>query len=486
MTILHTECPSLSSTTPNDEQVYSEALTTCGRLKNSTAAMEILDQIPDSDICRARTISICGQNGRLADALELLLPASKEDDLKERDKTDRHECVTSGPYNSAIAACGNCKHWKGALYVLAIMPPHLVTTVTMNAVLTALAKERRGTEALALLQAMTYKWNIQPDRTSYHNTLSALLGNDQIEESCRLVHEMAQGGRPEIVPNKDTYNRIASAVAGKEAARAIVVDKLGDQIDVQSQSREFADFQKWKLPKVGRGKSAYWKLGQFMVEGEENPIIVGLSPNRNPATNGMRLNFYRQGSGTRDKKLGYLIMINTRNDDKAMSMSQFLGQWVTPDERGHGWAKVWLAIWFTICLDAGIRPTTGKMHKPLLCLVLQHSFDMQPMEDADGGRRGVEVELSPGDKTTGSIVLYSSSRALEGVFSPLDLRKQNMKLSLVPSNPRGRKVVVGTSFQGPSEDILREKVDKILRDRWTLVDEAKTTTNSLYEIMLGT
>ena len=450
------------------QYVLAEALTRCGKLKNSNAALKILDLVPDSELCRARTISICGSCGNISDAMILL---------------SQRPLKTPGPYNSAIAACRNTKNWQGALNIIATMPNPMVTSVTVNALLATLGRTSRGTEALHILRTMEKKWNINPDRISYHSTLSALLGNGQIKEACNLVQEMANSGQPEIHPNKDTFNRIASAVAGKEAARAIVVDILGDQIAVHSQTREFAEFQRWKLQKVGRGKSAYWKIGQVSIEGETNPIIVGISPNRNPATNGIRLNFYRStissssiSTTSKSQKLGFLLMINSANDSCGAASSQFLGQWVDENERGRGWAKVWLAVWLQLCLDAGIQPRTGNIHKPLLCLVLQHSFGMLANEG------GVDMELSQGSDAR-TIMLYSSSRALFGVFSPLDLRKQYIELSLVPSNPRGREIVVGTSFQWPGETALIERVSAILGNRWKLVEEVAAA--SLREILLG-
>lgn len=513
------------------ETILAEALNRCAIFKNASAALQILMYRPGSELCRARAISICGSCGKLSDALQLLSPQEEERQEQEQNNTSKKDTttrknkkkallVTAGPYNAAIAACGNAKHWQGALDVLDTMPQQLVTSITINAVLTALGKERRGVEALQLIRSMQNKWNIIPDRISYHTTLTALLGNHQIEESCLLVREMAQSGRPEIMPNKETSNRISSAVAGKEAARALVVAILGDELMDMQQTRpptttnapsssssspaattpttttqvprEFGTFQKWELPKHGRGKSAYWKIGQLSMEGEEHPIIVGLSPNRNPAANGLRIHFYRQkppstlsSSSTstsssllvKDQKLGFLLMINSiTNDNHVLPTSQFLGQCVAQDERGHGWAKIWIAIWLQLCLDAGIVPRTGHMHKPLLCLVLQQSFGMQP------NNGGVDVELSPGT-TPNTVRLYSSSRALAGVFSQLDLRKQNIELSNYPSHPRGREIVVATSFESPGEQILRDKVDRVLRNRWTMIEDVYKT--GLREILLG-
>jgi len=442
-----------------NEQVFAQALAVCGKHKDVEATLSILKRVPNSELCRARAISICGNSGDVSRALTL---------IAER------PLLTSGPYNSAIASCGHEKKWREALSVIDNMPKHLVTSITVNAALTTLNKGRRGTEALDLLNRAESTWNIKPDRISYHNTLSALLSSNQLEEGCRLVQNMSKSGNSETMPNNETFTRIAAAVSGKEKERATVVALLGEHIiDTQAQPGQFSGFQRWNIPKVGRGKAAYWTIGHIIVNGEKDPLIVGLQPNRNPAVNGMKLCFYRKAE-PRSQKLGYLLMINSVNDGKPTS--QFLGQFVDEQERGRGWAKLWLAAWLQLCLQANIQPCTGKMHKPLLCLVLQDSFGMLPKEG------GIQAELSPGNEA-GQVILYSSSRALEGAFSPLDQRKQNIKLRSQPMNPRGRPIVVGTSFEWPGHQILLDKVTSVLDAKWEMIEGVSEQT--LQNMLLG-
>lgn len=266
------------------------------------------------------------------------------------------------------------------------------------------------------------------------------------------------------------------------------------------------EFQKWKLPKVGRGKYAYWELGTYRQhhdssdlqqtrgqnkdEGGDHHLLVALQPNRNPGTNGIKLAFYRVNNAKSDdtdspmkstgtaisnsvEKLGYLLMINSQETRS----SQFLGQFVDEECRGQGLAKIWLGIWLKLCLDAGLRPITGKIRKPLLCLVLEHTFGMVPQPG------GVEVELSPGD-TEGQVVLYSAGQDLAGAVSPLDLRHQNIRLSTSPTQPRGRPISLGCDFEPPSNMADLEKVvATVLGDRFSLNECA--LKDDLGEIMLG-
>lgn len=494
---------------PLPELVAAELLNLCGKSKNADMALQVVNLVPHSSICRSRAISILGNCGRTVDALNVLT---------------RHPPLSNtGPYNSAIAAQGKAKDWQAVLCILHDMPPELVTTVTLNAALTALRKAKRSQESLALLQAAasassssssltttttaTTKWErAKPNHASYHETLSTLLEQGQVVEACQLIRQMEKASNQQesessnsnkndsaiVRPNAETYSRLMGAVTSGGCAHSenhynehpwqivqrLLPDKIGKEIPAMQ------EFQKWTLPKVGRGKHAYWELGTYKNSGDDagdGHVLVALQPNRNPATNGIKLAFYRvledtKGSAAnhtkRTEKLGYLLMINSHQTRS----SQFLGQFVDESCRGQGLAKVWLAIWLRLCIDAGLRPWTGKMRKPLLCLVLQHTFGMIPQAG------GVEAELSPGQKE-GEVLLYSASQSLEGAVSPLDLRHQNIRLGSAPTDPRGRPIVLGCTFEAPNETHLQEAVTNVLRNRFSLNELAQQ--RDLGQVLLG-
>ena len=459
---------------PLHEVVASELLNLCAKHQDTTTAMKICRLVPASDICRSRCISILGQAGRHVDALNIL--------------TMLPPLSTTSPFTSAIAALGKSKEWQAVLCILQDMPTHLVTTITLNAALQSLRKAKRSVESLALLQraaAPDSPWpKATPDRTSFHTTLSCLVEQGHVEDACALVRQMEQSSSSSssnlLQPNDDTYSRLSSASLTPDQWR-IVQALLPDKI----QSRQLVaptDFQKWTLPKRGRGKHAYWELATFVATTNSNKnnetLLVALQPNRNPAVNGMKLTFYRKlnDSGTRDSvvKLGYLLMINSKHERK----SQFLGQFVDQASRGEGRAKIWIGIWLRLCVDAGLRPCTGKIRKPLLCLVLQHTFGMLPQSG------GVDVVLSPSEKQ-GEVVLYSpSGQSLEGAVSPLDLKHQNIRLSLDPPNPPGRNIVLGCDFEAPDTHVLEASISPILQDRFSLIDQAKNQ-GDLSRFLLG-
>jgi hypothetical protein len=441
-----------------DEVAAAEVLHLCSQHKDTDAALAICRKVPHSEMCRTRAISILGRCGQLSDALALLVTPPP---------------ATPAPYTAAIAACSHSKDWEAALLVLEDIPPALVTTLTLNAVLTVLQKAKRGNEALALLDrasSSSTHWNrVTLDRTSYQTTLSALLDQRLVRQACGLIRRMDAETNPNVCPTTETYNRIAATVTGWPDQWAIVQAELPDKVG--KELPPMFDFEKWRLPKMGRGKAAFWYLGTYTTV-DQDDLIVGLQPNRNPSVNGVKLAFYRPDGEQRAERLGYLLMIN----QKQSGSSQFLGQFVNENSRGQGLAKIWLAIWLRICLEGGIRPCTGKIHKPLLCLVLEHNFGMMAQHG------GVEAELSPSDKE-GEVVLYSSARALEGVLSPLDLRNQNVRLSLVPTEPRGRRIVLSSTFEAPDKIVLEASVSKVLGDRFALHEMARG--EDLSRILLG-
>jgi pentatricopeptide repeat protein len=479
------------------EGQYAETLNLCGRHKNVQVALDIVQRlVPDSELCRSKAISICGSCGRLDDALQLLFctstSAMRINDAQQQQQQQQQQprvYQTASPYNAAIAACGAQKDWEAALFVLSEIPRHLLSNVAINAVLMGLVKARRGGEALDLLNQAEREWGIKPTRCGLHNTLSALLADEKVQEACELVLRMQQESDTSLHPNEETYRRLTSAVSGKPQALQIVERLLTNDVKRGCLN---CSFEPWKKEiKVGHGKDSFWKIGTVSLlgsdDGDPMTVVVGLQPNRNPATNGMKLVFYDSSlSSTSSSKsadertslsksrLGYLLMINSLKD----RTSTLLGQFVKPDLRGQGMAKILLAVWFKLCLDADVRALTGRIQKPLLSLVLQHTFGMIPKSG------GVQAELSPG-AAPNAVVLYSSAVSLEGALSPLDLRNQSIRLSVAPAHPRGRPITVGCTFEPPFN--LQKHVDAVLQRRWKLDDEIAITgeNNDLRRILLG-
>ena len=447
--------------------VAAELLNLCAKHSDAKMALQVVQLVPHSEICRSRAISILGGCGQYSEVLHVL---NREPKL-----------TSAGPYNSAIAACGKSKQWESAVSVLDDMPDHLVTTVTVNAALTVLRRAKRPRECLALLQRA--RWPKAPlDRNSYHTALSCLLEEGCMKEACRLIlameDEAAKQGSAKVHPNTDTYSRLAAGLKKWPKTWNIVQELLADKIG--KEISPVLDFQQWTLKKHLQGKKAFWELGTLAGSAGEkaddstSDLMIGLQPNRSPAVNGIKLVFYQRDAATQQpEKLGYLLMINSYQN----RTSQFLGQFVDQANRGQGLAKIWFAIWLRICLDAGLTPCTGKIRKPLLCLVLDQTFGMIPQVG------GVEAVLSPGDKE-GEVVLWSpSGQSLEGAISPLDLKTQNIRISVDPPDPPGRKIVLNCDFRAPEKAVLETATASILQNRFRLHELARK--EDLGKILLG-
>ena len=129
-----------------------------------------------------------------------------------------------------------------------------------------------------------------------------------------------------------------------------------------------------------------------------------------------------------------------------------MGVYLDPLYRQGGLSKVMIAIWLQLCSKARAVPRTGVMNKPLLVLVLQHTFHFVP-EVTTSGNNGVNVEVSlvssSGSASSSSAIgIYSSNiKCLQGVFSLRDIQREKIQLLREPSSPnRGRLCQIGATF----------------------------------------
>ena len=428
-----------------EEGPYLAALHVCGKAKRHDVAIDLFRKKPESESCRALAIAVCGKCGEYKEALKLLKGLPKNPSIQS--------------FNAAIAACGHAHAWKDALAVLESMPSSLVSSFTCNAVLTALAKSKRGMEAYELFKKMKAHTTFpNPDRSTYDHVINALLRQGKVDTAYAVFLEMKQ--HPDTFPKNRTYEMLITGYSKRkkwEMAQALEQERqdgatvdAGDAKATSSQREVNYVFEFWdnkSMTKVGRGKYARWEFGTLSKDGNEFTIAV--HPHRNPAKNGISILLLQNGV-----KLGYVIMINSAS----ANTSTLLGVYVDPERRKHGYSKVFLALWLKLCLDAKIKPQTGIINKPLLALVLQHTFGCIPQEGA-----GVDAEISAG-KEDGTIVLYSAAaKNLEGAFSPKDCKREGLEIIKSPTEPRGRKVKIGCSFAPPlGEEALHESTNAVL------------------------
>jgi hypothetical protein len=331
-------------------------------------------------------------------------------------------------------------------------------------------------EALELLKKMKSHqyYSAIPDRTTYDHTINALLRQHKLDTAYAVFQEMKQ--HPDTFPKDGTYELLITAFGKRkkwDIAHALERERLEHHGTANKPELELPSFNFWDMDsmvKVGRGKYARWEFGTLLKNGIK--LAIAVHPHSNPAKNGISI-FLVDNSGDKPVKLGYAIMINSAS----LNTSTLLGVYVDPVRRKEGFSKIFLALWFKLCLEANIQPRTGIINKPLLALVLQHTFGCTPQEGI-----GNDAELSPG-KDEGTIVLYSTSaKNLTGAFSPKDVKREGLEFSSKPAEPRGRKVTIGTSFTPPKDqDILVQALDKVLADK---VDY-KLTSYELRRVFLG-
>jgi pentatricopeptide repeat protein len=440
----HDPPPNIDSAKLNDSHLLTvvEAIRVCGRVHEPDQAMEIFSKFP-SESTRTITISVLGRCHRHQQAMQLL------------------ESSLLGPpsaasYNAAIAACGKANDWSTALTLFEeTMPPDYISTLTVNALLTVFANTKQGLNARNIYQKVcrgsdkaedTSRPEVIPDSVTHHLVISALVRSGNLEEACTLLEELVR----EDNPNDTLFDLVATAysrastwegVKRVETLRRRKVngntttkgDRDGMDIDMYSQ------FHHWEgLEKVGSS----WMVGTYTPLN----LTVGIRPNRNPIQNGIQLNFFEtipNDEGSVDsvnnkksqnrRKVGYLLM---RNSNSAQPTSSLLGMFLHPTDRGQGLAKCCLAIWIWLCLQGSILPVTNIIRKPLLALILQHTFQFVPKPSNDGNDNGVLVELYRDPDDDDRVILYSSSlKSLSGAFSSRDLK--NHKTALSSKKPRG-------------------------------------------------
>lgn len=454
--LLERECSKDSSDGP-----YLAAMRLFGKEKRYDLATRVFHKHPTEPL-RTWAISICGKCDRHEQALELLFT-----------QYGSQLSPSVASYNAAIAACNHNKrgYWQSAIKVLESMPKHMITTLTVNAVFTCFVKAKNGAQAKILLYRMIGGGDglPAPDRNSYHQAIRALIKAEDIESAYTVLQEMEKSdGMP---PNSEIYDTMACAYARfGQWEMSDLMNRRRDECDPKKKEScqpsrletSHFNFAKWNYPglvKHNKGKGAYWSVGEY--KSVSSSFTVALRPHRDPSRNGIKLAFYETDSinTLKSKKLGFLLMINS--PDRKKGCSTLLGFLVSPNLRGQGLAKLFVAIWLHFCLEAGITPETGIINKPLISLVLQQNFGMIPSPD----QHGLDAELSIGEN--GGVVLYSpNSKNLAGIFSPLDQKTQSITLSHIPTEPRGRPIRVSAAFEVPEDTTLfREKVHATLKGK---------------------
>ena len=149
------------------------------------------------------------------------------------------------------------------------------------------------------------------------------------------------------------------------------------------------------------------------------------------------------------KKIGY-ILLNAQFALRGMRLDH--------SHRGIGASKAMFALWVVLCRKLGLTPTTARIDKPLIGLVLaQWGF-------VPAG--GVEIEVSPHPEDAHKIVIWSPKpHILTSTFSKSTCSKHGFVLALPDARPPGGKpAVVKTTFSPPPGDRAYAHAEELLRD----------------------
>ena len=136
------------------------------------------------------------------------------------------------------------------------------------------------------------------------------------------------------------------------------------------------------LKKIGKGKYAHWPIATHTTAAQS--ITVALAIDRSPGDNRIKIKFLdasspasgacahlpedvlrtRMQNGREAAVMGLLLL------EKRSSGSNFLGMQISEQYRGRGLSTVFVAIWVSLCLIAGVPAHTGTIDKPVLAHVL--------------------------------------------------------------------------------------------------------------------
>jgi GNAT superfamily N-acetyltransferase len=220
------------------------------------------------------------------------------------------------------------------------------------------------------------------------------------------------------------------------------------------------------LLKEGRGDRALWALASYH---SEQPLEVHLQLDRNPTAPCCKLMFRRPdtarqpggavsavgavgavGEAGSGQRVGH-VLLRCGEDSSTLR-----GMFIAESMRNRGLSKVLLAVWLRMCDEAGLRPATAMINKPLLSLSLGH-FGFTPTN-----QRGQLVTISAPKRLRAAI---DASEVTAG--STLGTRK-------------ARSAYIRTEFEPPmNRAVLEAAVNETLGGRLCLTASASHLRRAL-------
>ena len=356
-------------------------------------------------------------------------------------------CQTPTTQQMAIQTCCNAEQFDSALNILETKPtiaalnavasgvPNakrlllakstyegMATTLTYNIIL---KKTRNSTDAFRLLERMEH-----PDHLSFLYTLQACYHSRDVKLAMETVYKNPSPSQQDFDLLTKACSRVNdwSRLAEVDALRKSILGSYGGV------SRRLVFDSDMDLQRIKpRDRRAYWVLGSYSFG--ETTWSIAIQPNRNACVNGMKLLAIDPKN---KQKIAHVLLEPTNGG------SSLLGVHIEKNHRNQGFSKHLLSIWIELCDLAGIQPVTGVMRKPLLSLVLQHSFGFRPKDT-----KGSDVFIYP-HLGTRRLLLYCPGKNLEGVFPPHTRKRERIQICSSPPVESGRQIRVNGKLVRPA------------------------------------
>ncbi|GAX13817.1 hypothetical protein FisN_30Lh112 [Fistulifera solaris] len=355
--------------------------------------------------------------------------------------------------------------WNQIVQLLSLSDHHSNRFTTNVALLnSALAAAPTGHDAL-LLYEQTH--TTTPWTTLSYNLLLGKLTPDRAMEflEINMIRTQRYNRQSfEIVArghsNDESLERLRQlcvACYSDESASTKVCDNLHSSQLLEKQSRKRTPWPDHILQRWNDGNVTSMK---HFVVATNGFFTLTAQPNRQSYKD-LRLILWSTSHPR--QKIGYMLLTTAESKDISTTTSSLMGVYLDPQYRQHGLSKQFIDGWIQLCRKAQLVPRTEIIRKPLLCLVLQHSFGFVP---DDSHVEGVNIEIYPPqreDASTNQIRVYSPTRCLEGIFSPWDVQREQLHLCVQrPLKTKGRTIRAHGRFVLPPTTTTTASGDRSL------------------------
>eukprot|EP00448_Togula_jolla_P011834 CAMPEP_0170617988 /NCGR_PEP_ID=MMETSP0224-20130122/26718_1 /TAXON_ID=285029 /ORGANISM="Togula jolla, Strain CCCM 725" /LENGTH=279 /DNA_ID=CAMNT_0010943931 /DNA_START=138 /DNA_END=974 /DNA_ORIENTATION=+ len=190
----------------------------------------------------------------------------------------------------------------------------------------------------------------------------------------------------------------------------------------------------------------YWRVGRFEDPAADLELDIGFRLDKRNETNCVEL-LLMAG----EKTAGY-VLLETGSGSLALR-----GMYIREDLRGKGLSSSLIAIWLSVCLESGLHPSTKRMDKPLISLVLQ-KLGFVPSSTQ------TQLEVSS-EEHSGKVLIWSLN--MDQLCSTLTRRHlKGQGLEIAQTRPaQSTTVCINTTYELPSIEVAKERLSSVLAEK---------------------